>query len=254
MGRPLLWLGMAGALGGLPAASPAAPADQPPRFGTVSVGLAGGFQTWGLGSLEETLDDRARLFAQNGYELEGGSFGATYAYAADFQVRLTEMWFLRAQLEWTRLKWDDRDREFLGSLGSSSRTPISVAYESKVQTRPLLLGIGPCAAREFRSIRVGVAASALVAPLRLTDRMLVSVVESITETELVSSGTGVGFELDASVDYLTDVQTTLYLEAFWRTGSTTVKLEDDARETDVFPEERRVDLDGIGIRLGLRWI
>jgi hypothetical protein len=251
---PLLLFGVAAALVGLPAASAAAAEQRPPRFGAVSVGLAGGFQTWGLGSLEETLGDRARLFAQNGYELEGGDFGVTYGYAADFQIRLTEMWFLRTQFEWTRLSWDDRDRRFIGSLGSSNRTPVSVAYESKVQTRPFLVAIGGCAARELRSIRVGVSASALVAPIRLTDLVSVGVVESITETEVVSSGTGFGFELDASVDYLTEVQTTLYLEAFWRTGSTTVKLEDDSWESDVFPGERSIDLDGIGIRLGLRWI
>ena len=246
--------GGAGALGALPVTGMAAPEERPPRFGTISIGLTGGFQTWGLSGLEETLSDRARLFAQNGYEMDGGEFGPTYGYGAEFQVRLTELWFLRAQFEWTRLSWEDRDRQFLAPLGSSSRTPVSVSYESRVQTRPLLVALGGCAARELSSIRVGISGNALIAPVRLVDRLQISVVESVTETEVVSTGTGVGFELDVAVDYLTEVQTTLYLEAFWRTGSTTVTLEDPVWESDVFPAERSIDLDGIGIRLGMRWI
>lgn len=253
MGRTWLGVSLAAVLAGFSEAAGAAD-DRPPRFGTVTVGLTGGVQTWVLASLEESLGDRALLFGQNGYEFEGGDFGATYAYGADFQIRLTEMWFLRTQLEWTRISWSDRDRQFLAQLGSSSRTPISVSYESQVQTRPFLIAIGGCAARELRSLRIGLAASGLIAPLRLVDLVQVGVVERVIETEVVSSGTGLGFELDASVDYLTDVQTTLYLEAFWRLGSTTVKLEDDVWESDVFPGERSVDLDGFGIRLGLRWI
>ena len=62
------------------------------------------------------------------------------------------------------------------------------------------------------------------------------------------------FELDVAVDYLTDVQTTLYMEAFWRTGSTKVQLEDPVWESSTLPGERTVDLDGIGIRMGFRWI
>jgi hypothetical protein len=252
LGRLALLGALAGYLSAAP--PPAAAVERPQQVGMVAVGITGGFQHWGLSDLEETLGDRAELFGQNGYELESGDFGVTYAYAAEFEIRLTELWFLRTQFEWTRLKWEDRDRQFIASLGASDRTPISVSYESRVETRPLLMGIGACAAKELRSIRVAVSGNALVAPIRLVDRVQVAVVESITETEVVSTGTGFGFEMDVAVDYLTDVQTTLYVEAFWRMGSTTVQLEDSVWESSALPGERTVDLDGIGIRLGFRWI
>jgi hypothetical protein len=216
--------------------------------------MTGGFQSWSLSSLETTLGDRAEIFGASGYRLETADFGPTFSYGLEMELRLTERWFLRAQGEWTRLKWEDRDRQFLASLGGRNRTPISVGYQTRVQTRPVLFAVGAGTARELWSARFALSGSLLIAPMRVVDDVVVSVVESRTETQIVASGTGTGFELDLAVDYFTEVRSTLYVEAFLRRGGTTVSLDDDVWETTAFPSERRVDLDGFGIRLGLRWI
>jgi hypothetical protein len=216
--------------------------------------MSGGFQTWSLTGLEQSLADRAADLAPSGFSLEGGDFPTTYSYGVDLQFRMTERWFLRSMFEWTRLKWSDRDRTFLAQLGAGSRTPISLSYESKVQTRPVLDTDRLGTARELSSVRLAISGNLVIAPVRLTDLVEAAIVESSTETELVSSGVGKGFAIAFSADYFTDTRSTLYVETFWRTGSTTVELEDSVWEGSTFPGRRRIDFDGVGIRLGLRWI
>lgn len=254
MSRVLVSLAALALLAG-PSPSPASPVDEEPqRFRSFSLAFTGGFQGWSLTGLEETIADRAALYEAQGYELQEGDFPLTYSYGAEAEFRLTETLFLRAQLEWTRLKWDDRDRQFLSTLGGRSRTPISLTFESRVQTHPLLFGVGAGAARELTSVRFAISGNLLVVPVKVIDNVTLSVVESKTESEIVATGTGVGFELDGTVDYLTDVRSTLFAEAFWRVGSTTVELENRIWESSAFPGKRDIEFDGIGIRLGLRWI
>ena len=234
----------------------AAPAGavEPYRIGGFSLGMTGGFQAWGLSGLEEVLSDRATSFATNGYDLDAAQFNTTFSYGLDLQFRMTEQWFFRTAGEWTRLKWDDRDRTFLATLGAGSRTPVSLSYETKVQTRPVLAMAGIGTAREFTSIRIAFSGNLVIAPVRVTETVEVAIVDSATEIEVTATGVGTGLEIDAAVDYFTDTSTTLYLEAFWRTGSTDVDLDEMIWEGSSFPGTRRVDFDGIGIRLGLRWI
>jgi hypothetical protein len=189
-----------------------------------------------------------------GSDLAARRIGAPPASGGVFAFRLTETWCGRTHWVWTRGRWEDRAGALLATLGGSCRTPISISMESRVQSRPLLFALGAGAARELSAIRLALAGSLIVAPVRLEDRVQVAVVESVTDTEVSATGTGLGFELGATVDYFTEVRTTLYLEGFWRTGSTTVTLEESVWDGSTFPSERRIDFDGFGVRLGLRWI
>ncbi len=223
------------------------------EFGPVSVALSGGFQSWSLASLEDALRERGEELATDGYALGGGSFDLTYAYAGEFQFRLSRAWFARAQVEWTRLKLEERDRRFLHFLGGADRTPVSLSYTTRVHTRPVIAQLGLGRAWAGRSVRVGLAGSWVVAPLRVVDEINVYL-ETETVTEVRSEGTGMGAEFAASLDYFTDVEMTLFLELFGRFGAADVHTENDVWNGTVVPERRRVDLDGMGVRVGFRWI
>jgi hypothetical protein len=229
-------------------------ADESGRFRLLSVGVSGGFQSWSLDGLEETLADRADQFGEQGFLLGPGDFGVTYSYGVEIQVRLTELFFARAQADWTRLKWDDRDRQSLAELGAPSRDGFSLAYESRVKTRPLMYAVGAGVARELTSIRVGLSGSLLIAPVEVEDNIVLARGQSETETNLTSSGTGTGFGLNLGIDWFTEVNTNLFVDLFWRTGSTTVALDQADWESSLVPGKRRVDLDATGIRVGFRWI
>lgn len=235
-------------------APPALAGSAPNHFRSFSFGLSGGFQTWSLSGLEETLGDRAAILARDGYQLEAGDFPTTFSYGAEMQFRLTERVFLRTQVEWTRLKFDDRDLRSIAALGSRARTPFSVGYESKVRSKPLLFAVGTGAAQEFRAVRVALSGNALIAPVELQEDVTIALRENETDTRVTASGTGLGFELQASIDYFTEVHTTVFIDAFWRNGSTTVSLDNAVWESSSFPGKRRIDFDGIGIRIGMRWI
>jgi len=231
-----------------------ADAEEPGRFRTLSMGISGGFQSWSLTGLEETLADRADQFGQQGFELAPGDFGITYSYGVEFQVRLTELFFLRAQADWTRMTFDDRYRESLAELSAPSRDGFSLAYETRVKTRPFMYALGGGVAREFESIRIGLFGNLLIAPLELEDTVVLAREQAETETRLTSTGTGTGFSANLGIDWFTEVRTNLFLDLFWRTGSTTVSLDQAGWESSVFPGERRIDLDATGLRVGFRWI
>jgi len=221
-------------------------------FGRFTLGLTGGFQYWSVTALEGTLDDRGDLLAQDGFRFESAAFEPTYAYAAEIQSMVGEDWFARAHFEWTRLSWGDRDLAYIGQLGSSDRTPVSLSYETKIRTNPVFVTLGAGRAFVRSAVRFGISANAIIAPLRVEDVIEVFI-ESETKSEVVAKGTGLGFEADFSIDYFTDVRTTLYVDVFGRLGSTTVALEEGYWESTSLPGKRRVDFDGAGLRLGFRW-
>ncbi len=223
------------------------------EFGPVSVALSGGFQVWSLSALEDALGERGEELAVDGYALGGGDFDLTYAYAGEFQVRLSRAWFARLQVEWTRLRLEERDRRFLQFLGGAERSPVSLSYTTRVHTRPVIAQVGVGRAWAGRSVRLGVSGSWVVAPVRVVDEINVYL-ETETVSEVRSQGTGMGAELAASLDYFTDVEMTLFLELFGRLGAADVRTEDGVWNGTIVPERRRVDLDGAGIRLGFRWI
>ena len=229
-------------------------AQEPSRFRALSVGVSGGFQSWSLTGLEETLADRADQFGEQGFELAPGDFGITYSYGVEFQIRLTELVFLRAQADWTRMKFDDRYRESLAELSAPSRDGFSLAYETRVKTRPFMYALGAGVARELTSIRIGLFGNLLIAPLELEETVVLAREQSETDTQMTSSGTGTGFSANLGIDWFTDVRTNLFLDLFWRTGSTSVSLDQPEWESSLFPGKRRIDLDAAGIRVGFRWI
>jgi hypothetical protein len=230
----------------------AEPIDVSRDFGRFSLGLGGGFQLWTLTALEGTLDTRADQLALDGFAFGEARFDLTFSYGVEIQSRLTQNWFARAQFEWSQLAWSDRNQTYISQLGSTQRTPVSIAYETKVRTDPVFFAFGAGRAFVGRTVRFAFSANAVVAPLRVEDVLEVHM-ESGTTSEVTSTGTGFGLEADFSVDYFTEVRTTLYAELFIRAGSTTVELEERYWESTILPQQRRVDFDGAGIRLGLRW-
>lgn len=226
------------------------------RFGSMSLAVSGGFQWWGLDGLEEGLAARAREFGVDGYNLDAGGFGATYGYALEFQARLSEHYFLRTQADWTRMKFETRDRAYLSTLGGRTRTPVSIGYTANVESRPLLFSFGLGRSHRFSSVRWGLSANWIVAPVRLRDEFTLVVSEGgeISESEVTATGIGNGFEALLSLDYFTDTNMTLFVETFLRRGATVVELETASWESSIEPARRRIDFDGGGIRLGFRWI
>lgn len=223
-------------------------------FGRFSLGITGGFQYWSLTALEGTLNERAELLARDGFALDRADFDITYAYGLEFQGMLNRDWFARGQVEWSPPAWNTRSSAVVGRLGGSGPRPrISVAYESKVRTDPVLVSLGAGRAVMRRSVRFGFSGNLIIAPVRVEDVLEVAIDGLPTESEVVASGTGLGLGANVSIDYFTDVRTTLYLDLFGRLGSTTVELEESWWESATLPRKRRIDFDGAGIRLGLRW-
>lgn len=222
-------------------------------FGTVSFGVGGGFQWWSLNSLEDAVRERADDLARDGYDLGHTSFDPSYAYCGEIQVRLGRSWFARAGLEWVRLAVEDRDRQFLQFLGGRGRTPVSLSYRTEVGTRPVVAAFGLGRAWRSRSVRLGLATSLVVAPLRVTDEINVYM-DTETVSEARADGTGLGGEVSASLDYFTDVDMNLFLEFFARQGQVDVRMEDPVWDSTILPDRRQVDLSGFGIRAGFRWI
>jgi hypothetical protein len=118
----------------------------------------------------------------------------------------------------------------------------------------MVFALGGGVARELRSIRVGLFGNVLIAPLQLEDTVVLTREQSESETKRTSTGTGTGFEANLGIDWFTDVRTNLFLELFWRVGSTTVSLDQGDWESSLYPGERRIDLDATGLRAGFRWI
>jgi hypothetical protein len=233
-------------------AAAAKPIDVSRDFGRFSLGIGGGFQLWTLTALEGSLDVRADHFAQDGFAFDSAKFDVTFSYGVEIQSRLTQNWFARAQFEWSHLSWTDRNQTYISQLGSTQRTPVSIAYETKVRTDPLFFTFGAGRAFVGHAVRFAFSGNVVVAPLRVEDVLEVHI-DAGSTSEVTSSGTGFGLEADFSVDYFTEVRTTLYAEVFVRAGSTTVELEEGYWESTILPQKRRVDFDGAGLRLGLRW-
>ena len=253
MSRRTLTLFLAGSLLAAAAGPPSAKGEGSRDFGAVTLGLTGGFQMWTLPALEDAVRLRAEEVALDGFDVGADSYDLTYAYGVELQVRLTRSWFARAQFDWTRLTLEDRDREFLQFLGGGQRSGVSLSYSTRVQTRPLIGSFGLGHAWQGNAVRLGISGNLVVAPLKVEDKLGVFI-ETETVSEVTSSGTGLGAELAASLDYYTDARMNLYLELFARTGRVDVTLDDDVWESTILPGTRRVDLGGGGIRVGFRWI
>ena len=78
-------------------------------------------------------------------------------------------------------------------------------------------------------------------------------IEEQFDSEVEATGFGIGFEGTISADYLTESNMTLFLETFFRVGTTDVDLETEAWESTIVPGTRGVDFGGGGLRLGFRF-
>ena len=233
------------------------PFDVPSQFGRLTLGLGGGFQFWALSSLEDSQEARARALAADGFSFSASDYNPTYSYAASLETRFARAWVTRAQIEWTRLDWDTRDRRFLAALdGSDRRTPVSVSYGTEIRTRPLLFSLGLGREVFYRSVRILISANGMVVPLAATDEALLVVGSNAVEskTEWDSSGIGPGFEGLVTVDWVPDTDMTIFIESFVRAGSVTIEPDRDADESSFLPSRREVGLGGFGVRVGFRWI
>jgi hypothetical protein len=257
----------AGIVLGIALLPPPAAADQPASvfekkrpvsnyFGRLTLGIGGGFQYWTLASLEDLQDHRGALLAEDDFTFDSSEYEATYGYMVEIQYRLSRGWLIRALTEWTRLSWDRRDRQYIGILGGRVRTPVSISYATEIRTRPLLFTVGAGRALFYREVRLVFLGGLLIAPLGAEDEILVRIGDTAVEEVSThdSRGVGLGFEGGAELDWVTDTQMTLYLEAFFRAGSTTLDATEATVENEFFPGSRDIDLMGFGLRVGLRWI
>ncbi|GJM43369.1 MAG: hypothetical protein DHS20C21_02110 [Gemmatimonadota bacterium] len=222
-------------------------------FGLVSLAFTGGFQVWTLDGVKDHLAERADIYAADGFNFSGAEFGPAMGFGTELQFRLTDHWFVRSQAEWTRMSFEDRDRQFVSGLGGETRTAISLVQNTKVQSRPFLFSFGLGRSHRFDSVRWGLSSNWVVAPVKVIDELQVHN-RSTTETDVTSTGVGHGFELLLSVDYFTDTSMNLFIESYFRRGATVVEAESPEWEGSLIPSRRRVDFDGGGIRLGFRWI
>lgn len=221
------------------------------QFRRVSFAVHAGFDRWMLSSLESTLDRRAESFSADGFNLEGADFKTSSTFGTEFQVRWNDLWFLRSSIDWTRTRADVRDRQTLSTLGG--RRAVSLTFESRVRTDPFLFSFGVGRVFRFRSLRLGVSAGGVLAPVSLEEDYEI-VLDTISKASTSASGVGAGLETVVALDYFTDARMNLVVELFGRLGSTTVNLDVEEREGTNVPGERGVDFSGIGLRLGVRWI
>jgi hypothetical protein len=161
-------------------------------------------------------------------------------------------WFAYLQVDWTQLKFDDRDLRTVPALGGAERTPVSISYESRVRTRPFIFTPGIGRAWHSRAVRFAIAANAVIAPLKVEDFFNVYL-DTEHDSEVSATGTGFGYGGTVTMDYLTDTNMTLFLEGFFRVGGTDVELDSSEWESPTVPGTRTVDFTGGGLRLGFRW-
>ncbi|MDP6529965.1 MAG: hypothetical protein QF819_03005 [Gemmatimonadota bacterium] len=222
-------------------------------FGLLSFGITGGFQSCSLRRYESFLSDRADdMFASTRIRLEG-LFPPSYAFGAQVQVRLTTHTFLTTGLEWTGFEWGDRDFVNLHRLGGAV-DDLSVGSRTLIRTHPFFFTLGVGAAFDFREVRFALSTSGVLGRMRVTDTQENYLNQERYLHETTSKGHGFGIESTFTIDYYTNPDNTLFLEFFRRDGSATVELQEREWESSFLPWKRAVDFDGVGVRLGLRWI
>ncbi len=247
----------------LPGAAPASssvldvPHPSERQFGRLTFGLSGGFQSWTLSSLEEAIEHRSDLLAEDGFEFQEANFPPTYAYSVEIEMRFRGRWFLQAQADWLRVKWDDRYRATIALLdGAAARSPVSIRHGAEVRTHPLIFGGGLGREAFFREVRFTLVGNALVAPLETLDESEVVIGQNTAETltSWRSTGLGWGFEVQGGFDWVPDADMTLFFETYVRTGTVTVEPDDGVPASSFVPSRRAIDLGGYGLRVGIRWI
>lgn len=223
------------------------------RPGTLPIrfAISAGAQTWSLETLETVSNERAWEAAGAGFGLKGIEYGWVPAFGADFRIDFPKPWFFRLHAEWLRLKAEDRAGTVLLEMGRGSRF-VSVGYETEVGTRPFIGSID--FGRQFwlGGTPVWLCVGPVLAPVKVTDTYTdwIEGETSIGELKRESTGFGVGVVGTLTLGYFAGT-TDLFLEFFYRNGSTQVELDEPGFERPLLPRKREIEFTGAGVRLGI---
>lgn len=221
------------------------------EFRRVTLAVKVGTNTASASSLEKLLDDRAAVLANDGFRLSGANFGAASNFGVELQVRLPAPWFLRFGADWSQFKADRRDRQVLEYLGG--RRAVSIAISDRIVADPLIVTAGLGRSLDWHQVRFGFALSGLAAPL-LVEENYDLFLDTVSEIQSRGEGTALGLEASVALDYYTDARMNLVVEVYGRLASGDVSLEPSSWQSSTLPPSRDVDLTGLGVRLGFRWI
>jgi hypothetical protein len=138
-------------------------------------------------------------------------------------------------------------------MGRGSRF-ISVGYETEVQTRPLIGSVDLGYTFWVAGAPVSLSVGTVLAPLKVVDTYedWIDGETSIENHERESTGFGVGVVGTLSTGYFAGT-TDLFLEFFYRDGSTQVEIDEPAMERPLLARKREIEFTGGGVRLGLRF-
>ena len=219
-----------------------------------SFAVAGGVQTWDLATLEDVTELRAQSLSTTGFRLETQAFGATPAVGGELAYHFGGAWLVRLHGEWMRFKVTDRSSRAVPELGDGFNQ-VSVGYETTVQANPLVGTLGLQRTFIYKGAAISLGGGAVFVPVKVTDSVENWVEGQSAEAQQIieSSGFGVGLDLTATVDYLLGGSSTLYLEGFYRNGSSTAETDDPALSGSFVPTKREVEFSGVGLRLGMRF-
>jgi hypothetical protein len=220
-----------------------------------SVSFFGGVQTWDLGTLEDILELRRSNLATQGFAFDAASFGWQPAFGVELAYHFHRSWLARVQGEWTRFESDARAGKTQLELGGGDHF-VSVGYTTKVETRFFLGTIGVQRASHLGPIVLSWGSGIVIAPLRVEDEVnnWLDAETSAAKQQTTASGVGVGLDLTVTVDYLLEGSNTIFVDTFYRNGSTSVDLDQVEQDGSFTPGVREVEFSGVGVRLGLRWI
>ncbi len=223
------------------------------RPGTLPIrfAISAGAQTWSLETLESVSSDRAADVAGAGFRLEGIEYGWVPAFGAEFRIDFHKPWFFRLHGEWLRMRAEDRSGTVLLEMGRGSRF-VSVGYETEVRTRPFIASIDFGRSFWLGGTPVYLCVGPVLAPVKVTDTYTdwIEGETSIGELKREATGFGVGVVGTLTLGYFAGT-TDLFLEFFYRNGSTQVELDEPDFERPLLPLKREIEFTGGGVRLGL---
>jgi hypothetical protein len=219
-----------------------------------AVGITGGVQKWSFSSLEEAMGERHDDLAAQGFSLDTVDFDWSAAFGGELSYRFSGGWLVRGQAEWSQFSWNDRDGQSLHRLGGG-RDFVSVGTTTEVKTNFVVGSLGIGRVHPVENVAFTWCVGGIIAPVKVVDTVenTVDAAPSDASSEVSASGVGFGIEGVVAVDYPALNSQTLYLEGFYRVGSTEVELDDGAWDSSFTPGLRKIEFTGFGFRLGMRW-
>ncbi len=219
-----------------------------------AIGFTGGVQKWTMTGLEEAVDLRHAASGAQGYDLKSLDFDWAPSFGAEISYRFASRWLVRAQAEWVRHTWEDRDGRTVWRLGGG-RDFVSIGETMRVETNFAIASLGVGRVHGNQSVAFTWAVGGVIAPIEVKDSVhdTVEATDSIAPNDVTATGIGFGAEGVVTLDYPAHSSSTVFLEGLYRFGATEVELDDPAWAGTFTPLRRKVDFTGYGFRLGLRW-